>query len=140
MKFFYKLFVQYAPKYFTDNFGINMNVSEMFDLISTQLYKTPDKYLKLQGGNFESIIKAALEGSLNISHKKSRMQANFRQLNMSKEGFGAYFSFLWYSSLPCFDVTNITAERNGDSALLKKCWWKGQPIPCSTIFKKVSKN
>jgi hypothetical protein len=142
MKKFYKSFLQYAPKYFADTFGTDMNVSSLFELISIQLYKTPDKYLPfLQGSNnFESMIEATLEGFSNISQKKIEIQSNFKQLNMSMEGFRAYFSFLWYSSLPCFDVTNITAEQNGDSAVIKKCWWKGQPIPCSSIFKKVCYN
>ncbi len=58
---------------------------------------------------------------------------------MSDRGFEAYFSFLWHSSLPCFDIVNITAERDGETAILKKCLWKGLLLPCSAIFKKVRK-
>jgi hypothetical protein len=58
---------------------------------------------------------------------------------MSDRGFQTYFSFLWYSSLPCFDIANITAERDGETAILKQCIWKGQLLPCSAIFKKVKK-
>ena len=106
MKNFYVSFRQYAPKFLAGTFGIDMSITDLFQLISTQLYKTPDKYLKLTAGkNFESLINAALEGSSNISQTKLEMQSNFKKLNMSNEGFRAYFSFLWYSSLPCFDVT-----------------------------------
>ncbi len=61
----------------------------------------------------------------------------FKRLNMSDSGFKTYFSFLWHSSLPCFDIPNITGERDGETAILKKCLWKGQLLPCSAIFKKV---
>ena len=88
--------------------------------------------------NFKSVVNEALEKDfLNISKLKSELKTTFKQLDMSNEGFGVYLSYMWHSSLPCFDTINITAEKNGESAILKKCYWKGQPMPCSAIFKKV---
>ncbi len=52
--------------------------------------------------------------------------------------FHSYFSFFWYSSLPCYDVKEITAKENGESALLKYCTWKGEKVPCYSIFEKVT--
>jgi len=43
-------------------------------------------------------------------------------------------SHLWHSTLPCFDLHNITAKKNGQKAILKYCKWKGLPIRCSEIF------
>ena len=51
--------------------------------------------------------------------------------------FQSIFSTVWYSSLPCFDIRNITALSNGDSSLLRYCEWKGKPISCSAIFSTV---
>ena len=50
---------------------------------------------------------------------------------------GAYetlFQNLWYSSIPCFDVQGVTAQKNGERAMLKYCEWKGMPISCAAIF------
>ena len=44
------------------------------------------------------------------------------------------FSSLWYSTLPCFDVQNLTSQHEGDKSLLRYCEWKGEPISCSAIF------
>lgn len=125
-------------------FGSKVNITnatKLFELIATQLYKIPDNYLKVsRSDNFESIVNEAHNpNSSNISQLRSEMKATFKQLDMSKDGFGAYFSFLWHSSLPCFDIANITAEKNGDTAVLKRCYWKGQKLPCSAIFQKVNK-
>ena len=54
------------------------------------------------------------------------------------QNFEAYFTMLWYSSLPCSDVKGITSELAGETASLKSCWWKGVPIACTLIFKKVA--
>jgi hypothetical protein len=42
--------------------------------------------------------------------------------------------YLWFSSLPCFDIKDYTAEANEDNAMLKKCYWKSKPISCLAIF------
>ncbi len=104
-----------------------------------QIFKTPDNYLKLfeLNSTFESFLTKVHDNSSNISKSKLELKDTFELLNMSDKGFAAYLSFLWHSSLPCFDIANITAEKNGDTALLKKCYWKGQLMPCSAIFKKV---
>jgi len=52
----------------------------------------------------------------------------------SREAYKTIFQNLWYSSLPCFDVIGVTAQKNGERALLKYCEWKGLPISCAAIF------
>jgi hypothetical protein len=44
---------------------------------------------------------------------------------------------MWYASLPCFDIKNLTAKANGEKAILKYSEWKGKPVPCSAIFTSV---
>ena len=51
--------------------------------------------------------------------------------------FDNHFGLLWYASLPCFDVENITSGWNGEKSILKTCFWKGKQISCAAIFKKV---
>ena len=43
-------------------------------------------------------------------------------------------SSLWYYTLPCFDVQNITTTSVWGNSILKYCEWKGVPISCSAIF------
>ncbi len=43
---------------------------------------------------------------------------------------------LWHSAMPCFDLNGTTALEDGDSALLKMCFWKNVEIPCAAIFDK----
>jgi hypothetical protein len=44
------------------------------------------------------------------------------------------FSFLWYSSLPCFDLNGITSLVPGERSLLKACHWRGTKMPCAALF------
>ena len=45
------------------------------------------------------------------------------------------FEILWYTQLPCFDISGITSNVSDDTALLKRCYWKGKQMSCSTMFK-----
>ena len=45
------------------------------------------------------------------------------------------FEIMWYSQLPCFDVQGITSSSAGESAMVKRCYWKGQRVNCAAIFK-----
>ena len=82
---------------------------------------------------YKTLVKGLSNDITDVKHSKKML---FQSLNLTT-GFKEYFSFLWYSSLPCFDVKGITADENGESAILKKCFWKSQKIKCAAIFKKV---
>ena len=62
-----------------------------------------------------------------IAYKKAEMKEMMSRLNQT-EAFRSIFATLWYASLPCFDVRNITARWNGDRALLRYCEWKGVQV------------
>jgi hypothetical protein len=130
----------YTEMYFTDLFGFNVDQDELNKLILMQIFKNPEKYMKVfrNKNNFGALISEALHNSSNVSTDKLKLQSTFKKFIMSEKVFYAYFSFLWFSSLPCFDIANFTAESEGDSALLKKCNWKDHAVPCSAIFKRVS--
>jgi len=74
-----------------------------------------------------------------IMKKKLLYNDMMNRLHHDK-AYDSLMSTLWYATLPCFDVKNVTADQSfGDynedpSAVLKYCEWKGVPIPCSTIF------
>jgi hypothetical protein len=57
----------------------------------------------------------------------------FNRLNQV-ESYRGFFSSMWYSTLPCFDVKGVTAEKDGKRSLLKQCSWKGTTIPCAALF------
>ena len=48
--------------------------------------------------------------------------------------YKSFFSTLWYTSLPCFDLKGITSEKDGQRSILKFCKWNGLALPCSAIF------
>ena len=70
-----------------------------------------------------------------IALKEKYIRKQYKKLNQTK-AFEAIFSNLWYSTLPCFDVRGITAEKDGEKSILKYCEWKGVEIACSAIFTK----
>ena len=78
-----------------------------------------------------SSIKAMYEQNANLTIQKYK--TNFEKLNKTT-GLPAMFASLWYSTLPCFDVQNLTSQHEGDKSLLRYCEWKGESIPCSAIF------
>ena len=57
----------------------------------------------------------------------------FGKLDLQKS-FEHLFELLWYSQLPCFDVENVTSSVKDEMSLIKRCYWKGQEISCSSIF------
>ena len=48
--------------------------------------------------------------------------------------FDSLLSTLWYAYFPCYDLKDITGMRDGETAILKYCEWKGIPISCAAIF------
>ena len=110
---------------------------------SNSLYaRLPKNLLGLtmpKSNNTMSIFEQMLNSTLRIEYEKNadRMitiqKSIFAKLNKTA-GLPALFSSLWYSTLPCFDVKNLTSEAEGEKSLLRYCEWKGEPIPCSAIF------
>ena len=86
-----------------------------------------------------TIFERMLNSSIKALYKKNadyfitKYKSNFVKLNKTSS-FPVMFSSLWYSTLPCFDVQNLTSQHEGEKSLLRYCEWKGEPIPCSAIF------
>ena len=91
-------------------------------------------------------------GIVKLERMLSPQKANDRNKSMSearkmhKDLFGGFdlenelahsklFEILWYTQLPCFDIRYITSKVKDDTALLKRCYWKGKQMSCSTLFK-----
>ncbi len=68
-----------------------------------------------------------------VAQKRNDYKSIFRRLNQTA-AYRSILSSLWYATLPCFDVRGVTADADGDRAVLKYCEWKGSPISCSAIF------
>ena len=64
---------------------------------------------------------------------KRRYREMFGDLDMDR-AYQNLFEILWYSQLPCFDVGNITSENHDELSMLKRCYWKGQRMSCSSVF------
>ena len=65
---------------------------------------------------------------------KENYNQEFGGIDM-KASYQNLFQILWYSQLPCFDVKNITSNSPGETSIIKKCYWKGEEMPCPSIFK-----
>jgi len=68
-----------------------------------------------------------------VLYKKYTILDMFQRLD-KKAAYDSLFSTLWYSSIPCFEVSNTTGTINGLNSLLRYCEWKSVPISCSAIF------
>ena len=82
-----------------------------------------------------------------IDPTKSKERAEKVQATMLayKDRFGAFefdkgyqsmFNLLWYSQLPCSDVSGITSSVRDELSFIKRCYWKKTPISCNAIFQK----
>ncbi len=67
-----------------------------------------------------------------IAYKKIVLIDKIQRINL-QEVYKSFYELLWYSSIPCFQIRNLTAGDN-DYAILRYCEWKGIPISCSAIF------
>ena len=68
-----------------------------------------------------------------LNNKREELTSMMTRLDQARS-YHSFFNNLWYSTLPCFDVKGITAEKDGERALLKYCEWKGMPVSCAAIF------
>ena len=64
---------------------------------------------------------------------KNQFLDMFERLNKTA-AFDLLFRMLWYSNLPCSDVNGVTSEHPFEKGIIKGCYWKGQSIPCASIF------
>ena len=87
----------------------------------------------------KSIFELMLDPDLQDNKTKALQQIKFVYKDMMKrldqtKSFKALFSNLWYATLPCYDIKDVTSKRNGERAVLKYCEWKGVAISCAAIF------
>ena len=68
--------------------------------------------------------------------KKKIRKSLFENVLKMKDVMETQMKMLWHSAMPCFDLNGTTALEDGDSALLKMCFWKNVEIPCAAIFDK----
>ncbi len=95
-------------------------------------------YLECNNDTFEQLdvlVDPVFEQDLKngVLIKTNQVMKTISNLDRTKD-FRNIFQTMWYSGLPCFDLKNVTANREGDRSILKYCEWKGKPIPCSAIF------
>jgi hypothetical protein len=94
-------------------FGENMNFSKLKEFILSLVFKNPDDYYKVKDKKFLEVISEQFNLTKNVtnwSNLKWEMQSIFEKLNNSNEKpFYFILNFMWFSSLPCFDVQNMTA-------------------------------
>eukprot|EP00095_Tigriopus_kingsejongensis_P010138 maker-scaffold75_size407189-snap-gene-3.16 protein:Tk10138 transcript:maker-scaffold75_size407189-snap-gene-3.16-mRNA-1 annotation:"pickpocket protein 28-like" len=74
------------------------------------------------------------EAKAKTNQLKTRLLKQYNRLNLTA-AFDKIFELLWYSQLPCYDVTNVAEMKTKVSrGLLRRCEWKGVKMSCSAIF------
>ena len=68
-----------------------------------------------------------------VIKRTNEVLASLSHINM-KAAYKNIFSALWYTSLPCFDLKDLSTNYTAGRSILRHCEWKGQIIPCSAIF------
>ena len=71
-----------------------------------------------------------------FNNEKSRIERQLSGLDYSK-AFEFLMSTLWYSRLPCFDVTGVTSFVRHGKDILKYCTWKGQVSISPTFYEQL---
>ena len=64
---------------------------------------------------------------------KQNYDKDFGQLELTKS-YKQLFELLWYTRLPCFDVQGITSKERDEMSVIKRCYWRGVMVDCSSIF------
>ena len=123
----------------------DMPPENLFNYFGLHIVKYPDtlmlieKFMMGNGkmGNVRNVTRAFMDKEF-MSSKKSEVENRKINLEKQKGTLSSFISTMWHSSLPCFDVKDITSTENGENSILKKCFWKDKSISCSAIFKKVA--
>ena len=86
-----------------------------------------------------------LDVSLDPTKKEERIKKVKESMQTYRERYGGFrydkayqsmFNLLWYSQLPCNDISGITSSSKDESSFVKRCYWKKNPISCNAIFQK----
>ncbi len=88
-------------------FGKNANFSTLLDLVKLQVSKNPDDFLQIRNKNLVKVISEKL--TIGDSEKLFYKSIFKRLKNSDEDTFDAFMNFVWYSSMPCYDVENFTA-------------------------------
>ena len=84
-------------------------------------------------------LNLAFDPSLEPDRTKKEIEAkeqydrNFGSIDFNAS-YHNFFELLWYSQLPCFDIENITSTVKDEISLIKRCFWKGKSMNCSSLF------
>ena len=123
--------------------GQEADLQDLLKLVALQLVQDPDPVLLSYGKELEEIMKVTLDSVLR-SREITKMNEtinflrNVFQSYRSERVYKIFMTLLWFTNMPCSDIQTITSEISSEKSVLKSCKWKGQPINCSAIFKKVT--
>ena len=64
-----------------------------------------------------------------------RYEDSFGKIDLDKS-YQPLFELLWHGQMPCNDIKGLTSQAKDELSFIKKCYWKGEPISCNSIFQK----
>ena len=101
--------------------------------LSTELKTEAPKPPNIENLNLMLDPSKKEERKKKVLDAKEKYNQEFGQVDF-ETAYTNLFEILWYSQLPCFDIRNITSENKDEISMIKRCYWKGQPMSCSSIF------
>ena len=101
--------------------------------LSTELETEAPKPPNIENLNLMLDPSKKEERKKKVLDAKEKYNQEFGQVDF-ETAYTNLFEILWYSQLPCFDIRNITSENKDEMSMIKRCYWKGQPMSCSSIF------
>jgi len=95
--------------------------------------------------NYKKLLKWCLYEKFTLKNVDEIDYRCWRKIAVESEKLGHFENVsVLYLNCPAFlnhvliFCLKFYIEKDGDSAMLKNCFWKNRPIPCSKIFIKVS--
>ena len=123
--------------------GQETNLEALINLVALQLVQDPDPVLLSYGKELEEIMNVTMDSNLR-SQETAKMNETIDYLrkmfqsDRSERVYKMSMTLLWFTNMPCSDIRNVTSEIGSEKSVVKSCKWKGRPINCSAIFKKVT--
>ena len=68
-----------------------------------------------------------------IEEVKAKYYEDFGLMDI-KRSYKKLFELLWYTRLPCFDIQGVTSKQKDEMSVVKRCYWRGQMVDCSSVF------
>ena len=106
-------------------FGNESSTQLISGLVGLQVVRNPDSVLQTIISNISSILVDLMDLNTQMKYRQ-KMEDQRKYMVKAFSGFNqtnafpAFFTTIWYTILPCFDLDGITSEKIGEKARYNK--------------------